>query len=222
MELKKPKMPNISYLKNYSLIEKWFLIYSFLLIILLVALPLFKTWSLSSSETVNYWFFSLGMIKTNILALIALLTLLSWNLSASVRTALSKFAWFRSSNAFVNFFCLFALILLIFGIWDTVSVIESNFSQRVSTTSSYYIVLIYLIIGLILAWYLAYSTSGDIRTQEEKIEVPHEEDHRQTDAFKKVEEEFSGLFNEQRASDTPTPPQAPPTPRANQSSDFVR
>jgi len=222
MELKTPKLPSISYLKNYSMVEKGFLIYSFLLIILLIALPLFQTWSLSSTDSTNYWFFSMGMIKTNILALIVLITMLSWNLSASVRTALGKFAWFRSSDAFVNFFCLFSLILLVFGIWDTVSLIESNFSQRVSTTSSYYIILIYLIIWLIIAGYLAYTASGDIRKQEEKIEVPHEEDDRQNDAFKKVEEEFSGLFNEQRGSDVPTPPKVKTPEVRVQSSDYVR
>ena len=57
--------------------------------------------------------------------------------------------------------------------------------------------------------------------QEEKIEVPHEDEVRQTEAFKKVEEEFSGLFNEQRASDTPTPPPAPSKPQVN-ASDYVR
>ena len=207
MDLKTPKMPNIEYFKHYSNKEKIFLLYTFLLVILLVALPLFQTWSLSSSESITYGFFNLGMIKTNILALLVVGTLIWWNLSASIRQSLSKFVGFRSSDAFVNFLCLFMLILLIFGIGDTVGMIESNFSQRVSTTSSYYILLIYLILWLWFAWYLAYTSSSKPLHQEEKIEVPHEDDIRQTEAFKKVEEEFSWLFNDKRASETVNPPE---------------
>lgn len=215
-------MPTMEYLKHFSNSEKIFLVYTFLLIILLVTLPLFKTWSLSSSETISYGFFNLWMIKTDILALIVIVVLLWWNLSANIRKHLSDFFSFRASDAFVNFLCLFMLILLMFGIWDTVWVIESNFSQRVSTTSSYYITLLYLIWWLLISWYLAYNDWWKMLRQEEKIDVPHEEDIRNTDAFKKVEEEFSWLFDDHRAWDITTstpPPAAPSTP---QTSDYIR
>lgn len=218
MDLKTPKLPSLQYLKHFSNLEKAFLLYTFLLIILMVALPLFKTWSLSSSETISYGFFNLGMIKTNLLALAVLWTMLWRNLSAKFRQSLYSFFWFRSSDAFVNVLGLFMLILLIFGVGDTVGVIESNFSQRVSTTSSYYVLLIYLILWLLLAGYNAYTSSSQPLAQQEQVNVPHAEDIRQAAVFKKVEEEFGGLFNDNNAHPSQQEEVAPVESREAESS----
>jgi hypothetical protein len=88
--------------------------------------------------------------------------------------------------------------------------------------SSYYILLIYLLIGLIVAGYIAYSPSSNVVFQEEKVEVPHEDEIRQSDAFKKVEEEFSGLFNDAEPQQAPAPPKAPPVDGVTKTSDYIR
>ncbi len=220
MELKRPSLPQIDYFKHYSTLEKIFLLYTILLIILMIALPIFKTWSLSSTQSISYNFFNMSMIKTNILVVMILGLMIGWNMSSNFRQKIYDLVWFRSSDALVNFVCLFALILMLFGIWDTVWAITSSFSQRLSTTSGYLILLLYLIAWLILTWYIAYTTnSAQTPVQNnERIDVPHEDDIRNTEAFKKVEQEFEGLFKEERAAPTTLPEQ----PRPSQSSDYLR
>lgn len=195
MDLSWTKNSTLNYFKNYSLLEKAFLLYSFLLVILLVAIPLFSTGSLSTTETTTYWFFSSWMWKTNILTLVAIAFLIGWNISPKFRQKVQDFVGFRSSEGFVNFLVLFMLTLLMFGMHDTVSVYTNNFSQRVDTTTGFNFILIYLIIGLILSLVSSWKQTHATHTPNE-VEVPLEEDMSQTEAFKKVEEEFGWLFKD--------------------------
>jgi len=106
--------------------------------------------------------------------------------------------------------------MLFFGMSDTVSVFTNNFSQMVDTTSSFSIMLLYLIAGLILSLVISYQKNSKTAHLHEDIQVPSHRDAAEAEAFKKVEQEFSGLFKDQR-TDTPTPPPAAPSSR-----DFVR
>ena len=216
MDLTSSKSSVLNKFNAYSLVEKVFLWYSILLIILMIVLPLFETGTLWSSAKQTYWFFNPWMIKTNILALLLLITLLLRNISPWFRQKIYQRVWFRSSDSFVNFVLIFGLIMLFFGMSDTVSVFTNNFSQMVDTTSSFSIMLLYLIAGLILSLVISYQKNSKTAHLHEDIQVPSHRDAAEAEAFKKVEQEFSGLFKDQR-TDTPTPPPAAPSSR-----DFVR
>ncbi len=216
MDLSSTKSSFIKQLGWYSLIEKIFLWYSVLLIVLLVVLPLFETGSLGGSATQTYWFFNPWMIKTNILALLLLSTLLLRNLSSHMRQKIYQRVGFRSSDAFINFVLIFGLIMLFFGMSDTVSVFSNNFSQMIGTTASFSILLLYLIGWLVLSLIVSYTHTSKSSHPHEDIHIPNHQEKAEAEAFKKVEQEFSGLFKDQKPVD-PTPP-----PTAHSSRDFVR
>lgn len=217
MDLSSTKNSALKQFNAYSLIEKVFLVYILVLILLLIALPLFQTGSLSTTETTRYGFFNPWMIKTNILAILLLWFLLTWNLSSSFKQTVYRLVWFRSNDTFINFLSLFMLVLTFFGMSDVVSVFSNNFSQRVDTTSSFTILLLYLIAGLILTLVIAYSDTQKTVNPTWDINVPSDKDRAEEQAFRKVEEEFGGLFKDQRA-----PVDTAPTPHTPSASDFVR
>ena len=110
------------------------------------------------------------------------------------------------------------LVLTFFGMSDVVSVFSNNFSQRVGTTPSFTILLLYLIAGLILTLVIAYSDTQKSVNPTWDINIPSTQDLAEEKAFRKVEEEFGGLFKDQRAPVET----APPAPAAPSSRDFVR
>ena len=87
--------------------------------------------------------------------------------------------------------------MLFFGMSDTVSVFTNNFSQMVGTTGSFFILLLYLIVGLILSLVISYQANSKKVDLHEDIQVPTHRDTAEAEAFKKVEQEFSGLFKDQ-------------------------
>lgn len=216
MDLSSTKNSFLQQFNKYSLLEKGFLVYLIILILLLIILPLFQTGSLSTTETTSYGFFNPWMIKTNILTIILLWFLLWWNFSSNFKQTIYRLVWFRSSDTFINFLGLFMLVLTFFGMSDTVSIFTNNFSQRVGTTLMFTILLLYLIAWLILTLVIAYTDTQKTINPTWDIDVPSQEEKAQEAAFRKVEEEFGGLFKDQRSE---TPPPVDTWPKA---SDFVR
>ncbi len=195
MDLSSTKKTAFDYFKQHSLLDNIFLLYTFVLIILLIALPVFQIWSLQSTIIEKYTFFWSHMWESSVLIIIMLLFMLAWNLSSEVKKGVYQLVWFRSSNTLINSFCLLTLVLTFFSVKWTIVLYASNFSQKVSLASSYYIILLYLIGWLLLSLWISYrNTKKSLKYDAEDIHVPKEEDITSSEAFKKVEQEFEWLF----------------------------
>lgn len=195
MDLSSTKKTALDYFKQHSLFDNMFLLYTGVLILLLATLPVYQIWSLQSTISEKFTYFWSHMWEASVLVSILLIWMVARNISPQVKKIAYQIVGFRSSNTLINSFCLLTLVITFFSIKGSVELYSNNFSQKVSIASSYYIILIYLIFWLILSLWISYrNTKKSLKYDAEDIQVPKESDVISAEAFKKVEQEFEGLF----------------------------
>lgn len=194
MDFSSHKKSALQTLNQYSLYEKIFLVYTIILIILFVALPIVEKGSLQTTEIETYTIFNSNMVPFALLTSILLWSMLARNMSSKFKKAVYRTVGFRSTDSFIMFLGLLTITISLFGIHGITSLINNTFSQKIALASGAYIIVFYALFGMIMALVVSYKNATSWVQMEKEIPVTHEQDVSQTEAFKKVEQEFEGLF----------------------------
>lgn len=179
--------------KDFSLREKINIIYLIVFAICLVSLPVIYVWSLNSTDVSKYRLFSSQMTRTIALMLVSLLMLLSRNMSKTIKRKVSEMFWFTCNGLFINAILLLLVLVWLFAIWDTVTMLQTQFSKIQGTIylSALQIATVAWII-LNLIWSFVKEKSRPPRSSNTDIDtIQHKAEE---EAFRKIEKEFWWLF----------------------------
>lgn len=179
--------------KQHSLRDKVNIVYIVALLILLASFPIINVWSLSSTDTTSFWLISGSMLRSSIMIVLVLLGLFARNISKWLQTLVSNKLWFHSNPLFINVLMLITVLISLFGIWDTLMLLQTQYS-KIAPTAYLHIAQIAIVLGIII------NTLGSLFQQKSRIprtpgtQIDTTIDESEAAAFKKVEAEFSGLF----------------------------
>ena len=88
------------------------------------------------------------------------------------------------------------IVAILFGIWDTVSIIKQNFSYRVATTLRYLVMGLYLVGGIIWNLMIARLTHKKQSNLHDVTYTQQVHTQKEQAAFHHVKQEFGRLFSE--------------------------
>lgn len=149
-----PRMINKKWIR-YSKIEKIFLFYLILLLILELFLSFIKI------DWVNYSFINTNFFLSSIILLISLAFIILWNISYTIKWFIKEVFGFDHNEAFLNFAVLFLhASLLIQTKWFVSVIAASQSSSFYQLLMWFYILWVLIIFWLIWNLFLAFNISS--------------------------------------------------------------
>lgn len=134
--------------QRYTVSQKSLLIYSVVLLLLLVTLPIIRIDQLTS-QVDTFTLFNWAMTKTRVLTLFSIGFLFAWNASYKFKKLTHQIFGFAGNDTLVNTTLIFILLMLFFSVGDTVGLIKLNFKYGISTTRWFLFIGFYLIVWLL-------------------------------------------------------------------------
>ena len=132
--------------QRYNVREKAFIIYLLGLLIILLLFPVLSINQLTTSDVDTYTVFNSYMFKSSLLLLLTIGSMIAWNTSFKFKKMAHQVFGFTANDMLVNTFLLFVVLVSLFGIGDTVTLLKQNFSVRIATTPGFLIIGIYVIL----------------------------------------------------------------------------
>lgn len=184
--------------QRYSGHEKASIVYMLILFVMLLILPLIKIDQINTTVSESFTIFNAAMIKSSVLILICIGFLIAWNSSFRWKQMLHRSLWFSWSHTITNAIVLFIILCMVFVIWDTVTLLNENFSYRIGMTGWYLSVWIFLIAWIL--WQLAVTRiQRKKQMKSDSITVKsHTDDSKKERDFQQMEKEFQWLFEDER------------------------
>ncbi len=133
--------------KRYSKIEKVFIVYLFVLLILELLLPFIHI------DQTDYSFVNSYFPLTWIISMFTLVFIIFWNSSYTVKWVVKEIFWFEYNEAILNFWVLFLHASLIIYSKEFVSIIQQWQSSQFYTLN-YWFYILWIMIILWLIWNL--------------------------------------------------------------------
>ena len=182
---------------RFSLHEKIFLAYLFVLCICLLFVPVIKVAlasDLNNSDITRFWIFNTSRYMwTMIVILISLIVLVWRNVSTKFKNLfLTYFGW-KENDSLINFLFLFIIISIYLSIKSTVNVAHNAITSTIGFTRWWNFTLVWLLIGIIFTLVSVVKWAQKTWKKTKIINVV-DEDHKQSESMK--EEIKKWLFDE--------------------------
>ncbi len=132
--------------QRYTVREKAFIIYLLGLLILLLIFPVISIEQLQSTKADTYTIFNKYMAKTWFLLLLTIGSMIAWNTSFKFKKMAHHLFGFTANDMIVNTFLLFIVLISIFSIGDTATLLRQNFSVSISTTTGFLVIGVYVVV----------------------------------------------------------------------------
>jgi hypothetical protein len=173
-----------------------FLGYFIILILALVFLPVIKINYLNSTQVDTFGLFHAYMWKTWSIIGLTLLFLFGYNFSSKMRHWLNKILWVTSNINLTNIWWLLIILVSLFSVWDTITLLKQSFSSRVWTTSWFLTLWILVIVWIVWNLMAARIEHKKVHTTKE-VTIKQETDTSWFEPwFEKAKKEVEGLFGE--------------------------
>lgn len=181
---------------RYSKHEQATILYCLVLLCMLIIAPLIKITQLSASGSETYRLYNSFMSQSAILITIAVWFLIARNSSFRWKQTIYKAFGVAMSQTITTAVVLFMILMQLFAISDTVTLLKQSVSSRFGTTSWFLVLGIYLIAGII--WQLVAARLQRKESQpHQEVQLRSEIDEsRKERGFEQMEKEFQGLFDE--------------------------
>ncbi len=180
--------------QRYTWHEKASIVYVLLLFVFLIFAPLIRIDQINSTTSQVFTLVNTSMIKTFFIIFCAWVFLIAWNSSYTWKQWLHRTFGYSSNAGITNALVLFLILLMLFTLWDTITLISENFSPRIAATRRFLFLGIYLIAWIArqlaitrIAW-KKQTKASDVSIKKE-VDVTKKERE-----FEKIEKEFQGLF----------------------------
>jgi hypothetical protein len=134
---------------RFSPWEKWFIIYSGLLILTLLFSPIISITPLNSTSSTSFFLINGYFTKINFLVLSSRLVLFLWNMSYQFKNFFIGIFGLRDNEYLINFGLLRIMTTSLLSIGETISLVKWNFTYTINLTQWYYFV-VFLLIGWLL------------------------------------------------------------------------
>ena len=146
----KPKHLIRGLFAHMDLHQKVFTIHTVILLVLLLTLPVVSLEIIQSSigDTTTFKFFNWNFWKSNIIVLCMMATVFMMTFHSKARQLIT--AAFGVTDVFINFVCYFVIVAVYIGIGDSILTVHNNLTQTIGLSGGYYIIGIWLAIGLLL------------------------------------------------------------------------
>ena len=180
--------------QRYSGHEKASIVYVLWILLLFLLAPLVQIDQLNSTDVELFKIFNASMIKTYVLVLLCCGFLIGRNVSYRWKQWLHRTFGYNSSQTITNAVVLFIILTVLFVMWDTIGLLNDNFSFRIWATWWFLLIWIYLI------WWIARQLAvarikWKKQIQSDPITIKQEvDDSKKERDFKQMEKEFQGLF----------------------------
>lgn len=197
--LSQMKVPSsIGNMRNrFNAYQKLFLVYFIILLLLFIVFPLVKIEYLGSTQVDTFGIFNTYMSKSAALITLIILFLILYNSNIKRRYKLHKIFWFTHNSYLTNIGGLFMIFIALLSAGDTVTLIKQNMSPRVSTTSGFLIIGIYIVIGLMISIMIArIEHKRSTKTTEVNVKTAIDDTHLEP-RFEQAKKEVDGLFGEE-------------------------
>ncbi len=180
--------------QRYTVREKAFIIYLLALLILLLLFPVISIDQLNATTSETFTVFNTYMAKTAFLLLVTIGSMIAWNTSFKFKKFIHKLFGFTANDMLVNTFLLFVVLMSIFSIGDTATLLKQNFSVRISTTTGFLIIGVYVVL-----WIARTVVSARVQwkkqSKSQAVTVKQESDHTHHErGFDQAKKEYEGLF----------------------------
>ncbi len=136
--------------QRFNKLEKLFIIYTVLIPFLMFFLPIIKKVDLNWQKVWSTTIFNKFFFTLDIFIIILITTLILWNTSYRFRKLVYLLVWFKENESLVNFAILFNLTIIMLTIWVLVKLLNNLFIETIKLDFWFYIISIYLVIGLII------------------------------------------------------------------------
>lgn len=201
MNKKAPKIqlpPVVSNLRSsFSSYQKLFFVYFVVLLLLFLFLPLVKINAIGSTKIETFGLFSQYMTKSAIIISLIILFLLAYNSSKKRRYKFHTIFGFAHNSYLSNIWWLLIILVALFSIGDTITLLKQNMTPGIATSSGFLIIGIYVIIGLILSIMIA-RIEHKRSTKSTEVNVKSETDDSKLEPrFEQAHKEVEGLFGEE-------------------------
>lgn len=182
---------------RFTLHEKIFLAYLFILCIFLLFVPVIKVSlasDLNNSDITRFWIFNTSRYMwIMIIILISLVILVWWNVSTKFKNLfLTYFGW-KENDSLINFLFLFIIISVYLSIKSTVNIAHNSITSTIGFTWWWNFTLVWLLIGIIFTLISVVKWAQKTWKKTKIINVV-DEDHKQSESMK--EEIKKWLFDE--------------------------
>lgn len=196
--MKKQLPPSIQHhLEKLTSYQKAFSVYVLLVLFSFLLFPLIKINYLDSTQVDTFKLFNPYMAKTTIIIVWVLLYLAAYNLSTRWRHRLQKIFGISASTYLTNVWGLLIILLALFSIGDTVTLLKQTFSSRVSTTSGFIIIGLLIVIGIVRNIMLTRIEHKKATFSKEVTIKKETDDSWREPRFEKAQKEVNGLFWEE-------------------------
>lgn len=151
--------------QRYTKLEKWFIVYCLLLILIVLLTPIWQRKDIESWDLLNnigifeHYRLNEYILTTWIILILTLLFLLFWNISFRFKKAIHNLIWFKDNDALLNFIFLWIISVVYLGIFDTTRLLSQESSDSVTIYEYAPYIWLYLIIWLIWNLFLALNLS---------------------------------------------------------------
>ena len=182
---------------KFNAYQKMFLIYFVILLLLLIFVPLIELSYLGSTQVDTFGIFNTYMSKSAVLISLIILFLIVYNSSPQRRYKLHQIFGFTHNSHLTNIVGLLMILISLFSIGDAVTLIKQNMSPRVSTTSGFLVIGIYIIIGLAISIMIArIEHKRSTKTTEVNVKTETDTTHLEP-RFEQAKKEVDGLFGKE-------------------------
>lgn len=146
---------------RFNRLEKGFILYSVVLRLVILFTPILQLLEMNDWEPKTFFLLNPYMIKTDIVIIISMITLILWNTSFRFKRLINILIWFKENDALVNFILLWLISIQLLMLADTINLINNNFTVLIILHSWFYIIWWALIIWLIWNLFLALNSLKD-------------------------------------------------------------
>ena len=185
-----------SHWHTYTKTEQMHLAYLIILLLAIIFLPLLRLDYLNSNQVDTFTLLSGSMYKSGGIMILSTLFLILWTGSMRFKKRIHELFGFTWNDTLVSCAVLFMIVAILFGIWDTVSIIKQNFSYRVATTLRYLIMGLYLVGGIIWNLMLARLSHKKQSNLHDVTYTSQVHTQKEQAAFHHVKQDFGRLFSE--------------------------
>jgi hypothetical protein len=180
--------------QQFSGHQKSFALYFVILVVCLLMFPVIKINYLDSTQVDTFKLFHGYMWKTASIISLTLVFLATYNFSTQARHFLNRILGMKSSTYLVNVWGLLIILISLFSVGDTITLLKQTFSSRVWTAPGFLILWVIIILWIVRNLMLARIEHKKTGTSKE-VTI-----HQQKDAswiepgFEKAQKEMEGLF----------------------------
>jgi len=180
--------------QQFSWHQQSFAVYFVILVVCLLMFPVIEINYLDSTQVDRFNLFHGYMWKTASIISLTLVFLAAYNFSTQARHLLNKILGMKSSTYLINVWGLLILLVSLFSVGDTITLLKQTFSSRVWTAPGFLILWVIIILGIV--WNLMLARIAHKKTNASK-EVTI---HKQSDSswiepgFEKAQKEMEWLF----------------------------